>query len=724
MIVVPIAVIALIYVIYALRVGNFQNDEEEYLTVARYVAAHFPSALFQSGVFERGTQRLDQIVLALPFALMRGPGAYQLAHVIQCLLFASTALPCFLLARRAGLARSASIFAAVLCIAVPWAVVSTSYLAECLAYPVYAWVLYATWNTITRPSLRNDLLTVLALALAVLSRTAMLALLPILPLAIIWQEWSWGLRRTALRRRPRVLLERVWSSHRLLSALIVLGALALLLDSLGLLPGRGLATFTGDYTLPRLEPLFSLLDRYREYVSRMATGTGLIALALALPWLVATLVKPRDGARHALAVVCSLGLVAILLSVLQAPGDERYVLYSAVPISLACAASLSQLARAERLGAKAALGVLAGTAAVIAVTASAVWPAPANPYDFFSYPSAIFYERVLLGRASEVSLPLIHLSAGALLALALVVLMGAWALIAWRVRGAARPATVVLGAAVLALCGVQTAYALRKFTTGAGGGPSAAERSWVDEHVPSSARVGALAVGLGETPDYVPIWRSTEFWNTSVEQDVSFGPPGSLPFPPGSEPVHLKIQTGSGLLGAVGGPLTTTPITPPEWLLIPAQATNRIALAGQVVAHATYVPVELEHLSKPARALWEITFTSPEGFLTSGQTAYAAVFSGALVGLSHPCATFSLLAPPGFAGSWPYTVSTGARGSRRGALRAGQTAVVSVPLLANATPHGPSAKLAITVDGQATLFGGLVASAKLAFFKVASCSRS
>ncbi len=723
LIVVPVALIALIYVIYALRVGNFQNDEEEYLTVARYVAAHFPGAIWLSSLFARGTQRLDPIILALPFALMRGPGAFQLAHVIQCLLFVSTAVPCFLLARRAGLARTASIFAAVLCIVVPWAVVATSYLAECLAYPVYAWVLYATWNTITRPSLRNDVLTLLALVVAVFSRTAMLALLPILPLAIVWHEWTWGLRDTAWRRRPRALLRRVWSTHRLLSALVALGVFALLLDSLGLLPGRGLATLTGDYTVPKLEPLFTLLDRYREYMSRMATGTGLIALALALPWLVTTLARPRDGARHALAVVCALGLVAILFSLLQAPADERYLLYSAVPISLACAASLSQLARGGRLRAGAALGVLAGTAAVIAVTASAVWPAPANPYDYFSYPSAIFYERVLLGRASEVSLPLIHLSAGALLALALVIVMAAWALITWRVRDAARPAALLLGVAVLALCGVQTAYALRKFTTGAGGGPPAAERSWVDEHVSSSARVGALAVGLGETPAYVPIWRSTEFWNTSVEQDVSFGPPGSLPFPPGSEPVHLKIQPGSGLLSAVGGPLTMTPIAPPDWLLIPAQATNRIVIAGRIVAHASYVPLELERVSKPARALWEITYTSPEGFLTSGQTAYATVFSGALVGLRHPCATFSLLAPPAFAGSWPYTVSSAGL-QRHGLLRAAQTAVVTVPLIPDAAPHAPSAKLAVTVDGQTTLFGGLVASAKLAFFKVAPCSRA
>jgi hypothetical protein len=240
--------------------------------------------------------------------------------------------------------------------------------------------------------------------------------------------------------------------------------------------------------------------------------------------------------------------------------------------------------------------------------------------------------------------------------------------------------------------------------------------------VPAGARVGALSVGLGETPTYVPIWRSVEFWNTSVELDVSFGAAGSLPFPPGSEPIHLQIQRGSGLLSALGGPVTTTPVAPPRWLLIPAQGTNRIALAGKVVAHASYIPLELERLSSPARALWEINFTSPEGFLTAGQAAQATIFSGALAGLAHPCATFSLIAPPGFAGSWPYSVAAGGA-QQRGRLRAAQTARVAVPLRASPTPHGPSASLDVTVDGQTTL-GGLVVSAQLAFFGVVACPRS
>jgi len=720
---VPVALVALIYAIYALRAADFQSDEEQYLAIARIVAGHFPSALWQTGLFTRGTQRLDPIILALPFALMRGPGAYQLAHIIQCALFASTAIPCFLLARRAGLPRAACMFAALLCLVVPWAVVTTSYLAECVAYPAYAWVIYATWNTTVRPSVRNDVLALLALVVAALSRTAMLALTPILPLAILWQEWAWGLRGRPLRQRPRALAARVWAAHPLLSVVIALGLLALLLGGLGLLPGRGLAALAGDYALPQLEPVFTVLDRYREYLSRMTVGTGVIALALAVPWAAYTLARARDGAQHALAVVCTLGLAAILLSLLHAPGDERYVLYCAVPISLACAAALSELASVPRIGKRAALGVLAGTAAVIALLAAASWPPLASPYDYFTYPAAIFYQRVLLEHARLASAPLGHLSANTLIVVGLALMMMVWVLVAGRVRGAARPAAVVLGVGMIAMCAIQDGYTLRKFTTGADGGPSASARSWVDEHVAPSVRVGALAVGLGEAADYVPIWLDTEFWNTSVKLDVFFATSGTLPFPPYSEAVQLKIQPGSGLLSALAGPHTATPVEPPEWLLIPAQGTNPIVLAGKPVARSSYVPLALVHLSRPARALWEISSTSAEGFLTSGQTASATVFSGALAGLRPPCASFSLIAPGGLAGSWPYVVDSGPR-TLRGHLRAAQAAAVNIPLFPTPTPHGPSATLTAKVSGQTTLFGGVVASAKLAFFNVGQCPRS
>jgi hypothetical protein len=717
-----IAAAAFLYAMYALRVGNFQNDEEQYMTLARYIAQHFPSALWQSGIYPRGTQRLDPLILAIPFALLRGPGAYQVAHVIQSTLFASTALPVFLLARRAGISRAAGLLAATLCVVVPWAVVATSFLAESATYPVYAWALYATWLTARRPSWHNDAFAVGTLILAALSRTAMLALAPMLPLAIIWHEWSWELRGVPRTRRVRALAHRLWSRHRLLTAVAGTGLLVVVADRLGVLPGRGLAALAGGYGLPRPGALASLLDRYRDYLSRLVAGTGFLALALALPWTLGTLIRPRDGERHAVAVVCTLAIGAILLSLLQAGPDERYILYGAAPIALATAAALSDWTKAPRPSSSAALGVLGGALVVVLLIDSVTWPGLTNAYDFFTYPAAIFYQRVLLGHAGLVHIPLVHLSPDSLIEAA--ILIGALVFVsAGRFPRAIRPVASLMAIGLVALCAAQMLYALRKFTATAGDatGPDAAARSWVDEHVPSGARVGALAVSTGEMSAYLPIWRTTEFWNTSVELDVFFGASGTLPFPLGSEAVQLKIQSPSGLLSRVVAHGGTSSASAPRYLLLPRQGTNRIGLEGSLVAEDSYLPLELVRLREPARVDWSISGTSDEGFLTSGEPATATVYSGALAGNGRRCATFSLISPPAFSGRWPYTVSIGRDTVRRGSLLALQTIAIDVPLPARTAGKSATEQLTVRVRGDVRFVNGLVVSAKLAFFAVGPC---
>jgi len=700
-----VAAVAAVYSILALRVATFQQDEGLYLHQARYIASHFPSALWAPGIYVRGIQRLDPLLLAAPFAVMRGPGAFELDRVLQCVLFASTAVPVFLMARGAGLGRPASHLAAVLAIVVPWGVVSGSFLSESAAYPAYAWSLYTVWLTAVRPSSAHTLLAVLAIAVAILSRTAMLALAPLLPLAVLWQESRWEPAGGGPLRRVRGLAGRLWGRHRLLSAACTVAIVVYLADRLGAFP-NGLQTITGEYGLPNAGPLNLLLDRYRGYLSRAAVGTGFLALAVGLGWALRTLVRPREQARHALAVVCVLGLGCMLLSLLSAGGDERYILYAAVPIALMFAAGLR-----ERAG----FGVVLGALAVDLLIAGASWPELSNPYDFFTYPAGIFYRRVLLRHLSGHGLPI---RAEYLVEVGVLVVALAWLLAARRERFA-KPASALLGVGVLALCSLQTGYALEKYVKGPGAGPGAGARSWVDEHVPAGARIGALAVSLGESSFYVPVWEDTEYWNTSVSLDVSFGNPGALPFPLGSEPVLLAIQPDSGLISAVSGPSMTTPVEPPAYMLVPLQGTNRIVLAGKVVAQSAYLPLELMRISHPARALWSLNGTSVEGFLTSGMEASATVYSGALAGRARSCASFSLIAPPNYQGSWPYVVRSG-HTVRRGSMRALQTVAVSIPLSPRATAHGPSAGLSVTVHGQVALVG-LLASAKLAFFDVGQC---
>jgi len=717
-----IVLAATAYSIYALRVGSFQNDEEQYLQLARYVAAQFPHVLWQGGIYLRGTQRLDPIVLAIPFALMRGPGAYQLAHVIQCLLFASTALPVYLLARRAGTGPLAGLFAATLCVVVPWSVVSTSFLAESMAYPAYAWALYAICTAIQAPGIRRELGALVALALAALSRTALLALIPVLPLAVLWQVWGWELRGIPLPRRLRELPLRLWSRHRLLSAAFALGIVVYLLDALGLLPGRGLASLAGEYGLPQIEAISSLLARYRVYLSRVSAGTGFIALALALPWTVATLVRARDGAQHALAVVCTLGLGAVLLSLLKGGPDERYVMYGAVPVALAAAAALRAASGPTgRLGRPAAAGLLAGTVVVVLLIDSVSWPAPVSPYDYFSFPAAVFYRQVIIGRLASTHLPLLHpgperlVELGLLaVAVVLVVLGRRW------VR--AGTLAVVLGASMIVLCATGTIYAMHKFTNGAGEalGATARERSWVDETVPAGARVARFGVSEGETPNYFAIWRATAFWNTSVNIDLYTDVADPLPIFLGDAELHIDAAAASGLLTMREPTGREPPSSFLKYLLIPRQGTNRLGIDGRILAQDPYLPLTLLEPSRPLRLDWSLEGTGSEAFMSPGTPVVASVYPAALLGPGPRCATLALIGTPHYPGSWPYTVSIAGRVLARGSLPSQQTRQIVVPL-PRSSPTSPAAlKLTTRVHGQ-VLYAGSLLSAQFANFAVAQC---
>jgi hypothetical protein len=700
-----ILAVAGLYSVYALRIATFQSDEELYMRLARNVALHFPSALWQAGIYTRGLQRLDPVLLSAPFFFMRGPGAFQIDHVLQCLLFASTALPVFLLARKASLPRPESHLVAALAIVVPWAVVSSSFLSESLAYPVFAWTLYAAWLIACEPSPRHEVLGLAAIVVAVFSRTALLALAPLLPLAAIWQTWSWELTGMPLLKRLRALPGRLWSSHRLMSLFAIAAVLAYVADRLGLLPGS-VTTLTGSYGTPNLPPLSQIFESDRYYLSRAVAGTGFIAAAIGLPWAVATLARPRTGPRHGLAVVCALSLLCMLISLLRAGLDERYIVYATIPIMLAFVAGLRE---------RNPLGVVLGAIVVVLLIDSVTWPALANLYDYFTYPAAIFYVRVLTGHVHE--LPLIHFSADRTIEGAIVLVAIAWALVGRHGR-AAGVLSVAVGLGVLALGATQTLYVLDKYSSGAGKGASASERSWIDRHVPSGEHAATLAVSLGTSEDFLAIWREAEFWNTSITETASFGSPGFAPLPLGILPVSLTIQPGSGLLSASTVLTSHQPV--PRLLLVPRIST---LTAGLEVEHSEEDPallLNLVRLRQPARLDWALTGTSAEGFMAPGEPAHVLTYSGAFE-RGEDCATFSLLTPPNFTGRWRYLVLDAKHRLRQGSLAAQEARTLTVPLDRGPTPHGPAAQFQIKVDGSVLYPGGKTVSARIENLSLRHC---
>lgn len=185
----------------------------------------------------------------------------------------------------------------------------------------------------------------------------------------------------------------------------------------------------------------------------------------------------------------------------------------------------------------------------------------------------------------------------------------------------------------------------------------------------------------------------------------------------GMEVVRLTIQSETGLLsGNNGRPGAKVP----DYLLVPSQGTNRLGLDGKSIAQDPALPLELIHLSRPARIDWRLAGTTNEGFLASGQPATATIYSGALVGNAPHCATFRLMAPPGFPGRWPYSVISG-RTTRRGSLAASQANTISVPLHARIGRSGVFATFSVRVHGQVAVGNGSYVSAMIAFFSMSPC---
>jgi hypothetical protein len=692
--------VAAFYSHYALRVGTFQDDEDMYIRLARYIAAHFPGALWEP-IYHRGLQRLDPLVMAVPFSFTRGPGAFEIDHIIQCVLFASTALPVFLLARCARLSRPLSYLAALLAVVLPWGVVSTSFLSESLAYPAFAWVLYTVWQAACDPSLKHEVLALAALVIAAFSRTALLGMLPLLPLSVLWQTWSCELSGGG-RARVRGLPHRLWNGHRLVSVVLAVGITVYLAQLLGILPAGLSNTLTGSYGLPQLGALGPLYARDRYFLSRMVAGTGYIPFAFALGWIAVALVRRRDGNRHGLAVVCLLGLICELFSLLPAGPDERYVVYGAIPIILGFAAAIQERVR---------LPVVGGAIVTVLLIESVTWPPLANLYDFFTYPAAIFYSRVLGNHLD--SLPLIHMTAGHVIDGGIVLAAIVWVLLGSRGR-LARPAAALFAIAVLGLGATQTVYALRKYTAGAAHGQSPDARSWVDRQVPSGEHVATLSISLGQSFDFLPIWREVEFWNTSIEATAFFGYPGFAPLSLGISPLTLSVAPQSGLLSAteVGRP---RPI--PRFMLVPRLGTLPIGLDTEHVSEDPALLLNLLRLHQPARVLWLLRGTSDEGFMAPHKPAEIQLYGPASSGAT--CVGLSLVGPPNYPNGWPYAILEGGHTAARGRLEAQHQVRLAIPL--QQRPSGLARRLVIRVDGAVPYPNGETVSARIEDVTLARC---
>ncbi|MGH3111077.1 MAG: hypothetical protein ACRDQT_09190, partial [Gaiellaceae bacterium] len=170
-----------------IRDWSVMTDELLYAKLATSIAetgSPLPSVHGTSiGVYNQ----LYPLLLAPLYGTLSPPDAFRAAHVLNAFVIASAAFPAYLLARQV-VGRVWSLAVAALSILVPWMILSGFVMTEVVAYPAFLWAMLGLQLAAAEPSPRRDLLAAGALVLAGLARTQFLALVLVLPVAILGHE--------------------------------------------------------------------------------------------------------------------------------------------------------------------------------------------------------------------------------------------------------------------------------------------------------------------------------------------------------------------------------------------------------------------------------------------------------------------------------------------------------------------------------------------------------
>ena len=175
------------------RVVNAQTSSTPWIMPDEYVYAELARSLGESGNFVVNGDPMATWSYGPLYAVVLAPvwlltssaaAAYAVAQVVNALLMSTAAVFAYLLGRRA-LDRRSAFFLAVLTVLVPSMVYSTKMMTESLAYPAFLAAVLGIARMLERPSAARQLVALLAIGLAALTRVEMIALLPALALAIV-----------------------------------------------------------------------------------------------------------------------------------------------------------------------------------------------------------------------------------------------------------------------------------------------------------------------------------------------------------------------------------------------------------------------------------------------------------------------------------------------------------------------------------------------------------
>ena len=595
---------------YALRATHWavMTDELQTIELAAGIAGSFSPLPSVHGAAYGPASQLYPLLLAPLVGAFPTTTAVDAAHLLNAALFASAAVPAFLLGRAVTGSRTGGLFAAALTAFTPWLVLTTTLLTENAAYPAFAWGVFLAHRTMVAPSHGRDVAALAGIAAAFFARTQLIVLAGVVPTAIVVHElaraWSSAPRGTRVRALA-IGARSAASLHPLLAAAVLAGGALFAVGSLGGLFGHYRDVVSGDL-LPS-----GVGRAAAEHLAYVVVGTGVAPFLLAGAWAIAAGSRPGAREAHAFAVLL---VILVPLLVLQAasfdvrfaPGgfvQDRYLAYLAPLFAVgAAAALLDRERRARRAVLVAGFGV--------AFTAVATLPTfPATEQIFWAAPASAFHEALAdAGRSAG-------WETGSLVRAGVLVLAAVLAAAVWRAPCVVALATT--GAAVVAFSVTEVVYVFQHaalpVTVQEDTIPNA-DRDWVDDFLPEGASV-ALVPYAYLPPD---VWWDADFWNVSVDRVLEIYGPTFNPFP--VERVSLDLAT-----GRVQG-------LPAGDLLLVALEDTRLRLAGTTTV-LTAPPLNLVRIRRPARAEWSTRGAEPDGWSRPGRPVYLRFYEAGAPGL-------------------------------------------------------------------------------------------
>ena len=577
------------------------------------------------------------ILLAPFYGSLDAVAAFDAGHVVNAILFASTAIPVFLLARRI-VQTPRALAVALLALAIPWAVSTATLMSESAAYPVFAWTVLACHSALAEPSPRRDLVAIALLGLAYFTRPQFLVLAAVLPLGALVVD---GPRRAL--ERHRVVAGAIVAAVVVVVPLAALGQGHRLLGDYGVTATQGSVLPSGVWKGAAL------------HLDLLALGIGVLPFLVGTGWIY-TRLRAAPPVR-AFAALSALALPLLALETASydlrfgGPGviRERYLFYLVPLLLIATAAALA--------GPLPTWGVASATAFFAATVAFAGLPR----VNGVALDSA---EAVLFGVIRDLS-P--GLPPGIFVALCGVGL-GLVSLAFARLPAASvAPAVAVL---VFAYSASVTGYTFERLLTSktASGVPVTGQpriRDWIDRAA-GGRSVALIAYPVSRDWGYSAVsWWDAEFWNNRILH-AFVAPDGHwtyTPFPAS----ELRVDPRTGVVdGSDEAPK----------LVLMAFSDSRLGLVGERVG--ANLGLMLLKVNRPWRATWTSRGLYPDGWLRPGRPASLRVFARKDEPTQNVKVAVTLDSPPEAEHVVAYEVA-GTRGTLAPTIRAVPETKVCVP---------------------------------------------